>query len=32
MNETHIIGHAHGDDDIAKGTPNGPYLQGVVIK
>jgi len=26
--ETHVIGHAHGDDGITKNTPNVPYLQG----
>jgi len=27
ISETHIIGHAYGNNDIAKGTANGPYLQ-----
>jgi hypothetical protein len=32
VSETHIIGHAHGNNDIAKDTPNGSYLRGVVIR
>ena len=32
MSETYIISHAHGNYDIAKGTSNGPYLRGVVIR
>ena len=28
---THIIGHAHGNNDIAKSAPNIPYLQNNVI-
>ena len=32
MLETHIIGHAHGNNDITKNPPNIPYLQGDVIK
>jgi len=27
FSETHIIGHAHGNNDIAKDTPNIPDLQ-----
>ena len=30
--ETHIIGHACGNNGIAKNPPNIPYLQGDVIK
>ena len=30
MSETHIIAHAYGDN-IAKGTPHGPYLRGVMM-
>ena len=32
MWETHIIGHAYGNNDITKNPPNIPYLQGDVIK
>ena len=32
MKETHIIGHAYGNNDIANNPPNIPYLQGDVIK
>ena len=32
MQETHIVGHAHGNNDIANNPPNIPYLQGDVIK
>ena len=32
MQETHKIGHAHGNHDIAKNAPNIPYLQGDVIE
>ena len=31
MRETHIIGHAYGNNDIAKNPPNIPYLQGDAI-
>ena len=28
MSETHMIAHVYGDNNIAKGTPHGPYLRG----
>jgi len=30
--ETHIIGHAQGNDDITKHSPNNPCLRGDIIR
>jgi len=31
ISETHVIGHAHGNDDIAKDTPSIPHLQAMSL-